>query len=102
MNQKILNMIGLAMRAGKIQSGEFSTERAVRQKKAFLVIVASDASDNTKKMFGNMCGHYRVPCHIFATKEQLGHAIGRQYRASLACTEEHFAAELIRQLEQVN
>ena len=40
-------MLGLAQRAGKVASGEFSTEKAVKSKKAFLVVVASDASDNT-------------------------------------------------------
>lgn len=100
MSEKTLRMIGLAMKAGRIESGEFCTEKAVKQRRAFLVIVASDASDNTKKMFRNMCSYYRVPCRIFSTKEKLGHAIGRQFRASLACTEEHFANALIQQLEQ--
>ena len=34
-------MLGLAQRAGKVASGEFSTEKAVKSKKAFLVVVAS-------------------------------------------------------------
>ena len=37
--QKILNLIGLAEKAGKVASGEFSTERAIKKGKAFLVIV---------------------------------------------------------------
>lgn len=52
-------MLGLAQRAGKVASGEFSTEKAVKSKKAFLVVVASDASDNTKKMFSDMCTFYK-------------------------------------------
>ena len=32
--QKILNMIGLAQKAGKVASGEFSTEKAVKTGKA--------------------------------------------------------------------
>ncbi len=102
MSDKTLGLLGLAAKAGRIQSGEFSTEKAVKQRKAFLVIVASDASDNTKKMFRNMCSYYRVPFYSYGTKEKLGHAIGRQFRASLACTEEHLASALIQQLEQIN
>ena len=41
--QKVLNMIGLATRAGKVKSGEFSTEKAVKSGRARLVIVAEDA-----------------------------------------------------------
>ena len=48
-------MIGLAMKAGKVASGEFSTEKAVKEHKAYMVIVADDSSDNTKKNFRNMC-----------------------------------------------
>ena len=33
--QKILNMIGLAQKAGKVASGEFSTEKAVKTGKAY-------------------------------------------------------------------
>ena len=51
MTDKALSMIGLATKAGKIASGEFAVESAVRKGKAVLVISASDASDNTKKSF---------------------------------------------------
>ena len=51
---KALAMIGLAQKAGKIVRGEFATEKAVKTGKAALVIVAGDASENTKKMFTNM------------------------------------------------
>ena len=44
-------MLGLAAKAGKIASGEFSTERAVKSGSAFLVIVSEEASENTKKLF---------------------------------------------------
>ena len=47
--QKILNMIGLAQKAGKVASGEFSTEKAVKTGKAYTVIVADDSSDNLRK-----------------------------------------------------
>ena len=46
---KVLSMLGLAAKAGSVVSGEFSTEKAVKEGKAYLVIVAGDASDNTKK-----------------------------------------------------
>ena len=48
---KALSMIGLATKAGKVASGEFCTEKEVKSGRAYLVIVADDASDNTKKKF---------------------------------------------------
>ena len=88
---KILSLLGLAAKAGKLVSGEFMTERAVKSGQACLVVVAADASANTKKMFLNMCSFYHVPIMEYGQKEVLGHAIGRQFRASLAVTDEGLA-----------
>ena len=87
---KALSMIGLAQKAGKVVSGEFSTEKAVKTGKAVMVVVASDSSDNTKKMFSDMCKYYNVPIYFYSDKEQLGHAIGKQFRASLAVLDSGF------------
>ena len=95
---RILSMLGLAAKAGKIASGEFSTERAVKSGRAFLVIVSTEASDNTKKMFRNMCAYYHVPMYLYALKETLGRAIGKGFRASLAVVDEGFATSLIDKL----
>lgn len=92
-------MLGLATRAGAVASGEFMTEKAVKGGKAWLVIVGEDASDNTKKMFCNMCEFYHVPVYVYGAKEELGHAIGKEMRASLAVTDAGFAKSLIGHLE---
>lgn len=95
----IFSLLGLATKSGNLVSGEFMTEKTVKGFQATLVIVAEDASDNTKKMFRNMCEFYEVPIHIFGTKEELGHAIGKEMRASLAITEEGFAKSINKKLE---
>lgn len=97
---KILSMLGLATRAAKVASGEFMTEKAVKSGAARLVIVGNDASDNTKKNFRNMCEYYHVPFYLCETKEALGHAMGKEMRASLAVTDDGFAKNLIGHLEE--
>ena len=72
---KALSLIGLAMKAGRTASGEFCTEKEVKSGNAELVIVAGDASDNTKKKFKNMCDYYHVPVCFYGDKDTLGHAI---------------------------
>lgn len=89
------------MKAGKVASGEFATEKAVKSGLARLVLVAEDASDNTKKMFANMCDYYKVPLYFYGDKETLGAAIGRQYRASLALTDEGFAKAVTKEIEKM-
>ncbi len=96
---KLLSLLGLAEKAGKVASGEFSTERAVKAGRAFAVIVAGDASGNTKQKFKSMCEFYRAPIYFYADKDTLGHAIGKEYRASLAILDEGFAKGMKGQLE---
>ncbi len=89
--KKIRNLIGLAARAGKIASGETSVEQAVKKGRAFLVIVAEDASANTRKKFSDMCRYYKVPLCCFGKKEELGHSCGKELRSTLALLDEGFA-----------
>ena len=97
---KIFSLLGLAMKAGRVMSGEFATDKSVKEGSAFLVLVSEDASDNTKKKFSNTCEFYGVPRYFFGTKDELGHAIGKEMRSSLAITDEGFAKSLIKHLEQ--
>lgn len=99
--QKALNLIGLATKAGKTASGEFSTEKAVKTGKAHLVVVSEEASDNTKKMFMNMCTYYKVPICYFGGKGELGHAMGKEMRASLAVVDEGFARAIVKQMNTI-
>ncbi len=95
---KVYSLLGLASRSRRVDSGEFMTDKAVKSGKAHLVIVALDASDNTKKEFTDMCKYYHVPIFFYGTKEELGHAMGKQMRASLAVTDEGFSKSLMKLL----
>lgn len=99
---RILSLVGLATKAGKIASGEFCTEKEIKTGRAWLVIVAEDASDNTKKKFQNMCDFYEVPIRYYDDKDALGHAMGKEMRASLAVLDEGFAGSILKQLEMKN
>ena len=82
-------MLGIAAKSGNVVSGEFSTEKAVKTGHAYLVIVSEEASNNTNKMFTNMTDFYEVPMYVFGTKEELGRCIGKEFRESLAITDEN-------------
>lgn len=96
---KVLSMLGLAARSRNVVSGGFATENAVKSGKAYLVIIAKDASDNTKKKFRNMCEFYKVPFYQFGEKERLGHSIGKEERTSLAVINTGFADSIRKHLE---
>ena len=97
---RALSMVGIAARAGSIASGEFSTEKALKSGKAYLVIVASDASQNTKKHFTDMCSYRNITYIEYADKKQLGNCIGKEHRASLAVTDENLAGAIIKKFTE--
>ena len=74
-------------------------EKAVKSGQAGVVMVAADASANSKKQYTNMCAFYKVPLYFFSSKEELGQALGKEYRASLAVLDENMARALIAKME---
>jgi len=46
---KFYSLLGLCKKAGKLVGGEVAVENAIRQKTAVLLILAGDASGNTRK-----------------------------------------------------
>ena len=98
-SSKALSLVSLATKAGKTASGEFCTEKEVKTGMAEFVIVAEDASANTKKKFKNMCDFYEVPIYFYGDKDTLGHAMGKEFRATLAVTDAGFAKGIKKHLE---
>ena len=95
MTNKALNMISIAMKAGALVSGEFASEQAIKDGSGQLCVVATDASDGTKKSFSNSCQFYGVKYIEFGTKESLGHAIGKEYRASIVVCDENLSLSIL-------
>lgn len=96
---RALSMLGMATKAGKSASGEFSVEKMVKSGKAKLVIVAEDASDNAKKSYMDMCKFYGVPIYIKFGKDELGHSMGKQARVSACVMDDGFAQVIAKHLE---
>ncbi|MCR5419431.1 MAG: ribosomal L7Ae/L30e/S12e/Gadd45 family protein [Lachnospiraceae bacterium] len=92
---KVLQMLGMAARAGAVKSGEFMTEASIKDGTACLVVLASDSSDNTKKQFISSCDYYNIPLKIYSDKISLGHCIGKEFRASVSVTDEGLANKIL-------
>lgn len=96
MMNKFIQRLGLAMRAGKVVSGEDLVLREVRSKKALLVILSQDAAKNVEKKITDKCNTYQVPLLRFGTRQELGLAIGKPERVVIAITDPGFA-QMIQQ-----
>ena len=87
-NNKIYSLISLCARARRLCSGNFSVEKAVKNQSAYVVIVAKDASDNTKKLFDQKCNYYGIPYYEYGTKDELGKYSGNEMRTSISILDE--------------
>ena len=94
MRDRILALIGIAQKARAVASGNFLTEQAVAKGSAKLVIIAEDASANTRDGLEKITFYYKVPVLTYGTKETLGHAIGQSERSCVAILDEGFAAKV--------
>ena len=92
---KIFGMIGLAKRAGKVSTGSFICLKAIRSGRAKLVIIAGDASENTKKSICDSCSYYKVKLIEFSDMGSLGHATGGGDRAVVSVNDNNFAKAIL-------
>lgn len=97
---KVFSLLGIAMRGHNLVSGELQTLEAIKKGSAMLVIIAEDASDNTKKLFADKCLFYEVPVYNYGTKEDLGRAIGKDLRSSVGVCDAGLADAIIKRLEE--
>lgn len=93
-------LLGLASRARKICSGGDSVMKAIRKNDAKLVLIASDASNRTKKTIQDKCRYYGVNLYTVSNQFELGKAIGKDKRITVAVTDEGFAKKLASLLRQ--
>ncbi len=94
MVDRVLQMLGIGRKANLVGSGEFKTEESVKGGAAHLVLIATDASNNTKKKFKDMCSFYHVPCCEYGTKETLGRALGQEERSSVCVNDAGMAGKI--------
>ena len=82
----MLLRIGLGKKAGKIVFGTDAVCDAIREGKMLLVLIASDASENSKKRITNCASYYKVKTETpdGLTTATLGTSIGRSPGTSAA------------------
>ena len=84
---KSLNYLALARKGGRAELGEEPVGAAARAGKAYLVIVASDASDHSwRRAKSYVSGTDQQCIRLKQTKDELGQSIGRTSLAMAALT----------------
>ena len=84
-------MLSLARRAGKLISGEDTVSMAIRDRICALVIIAGDASDNTKKKIIGRAEGQGTEYLVTGSRDELSAAVGMYNRTVFAVTDRSFA-----------
>ena len=96
---KGLNYLALARKARLCEAGEEPVGAAARAGKAYLVVVASDASDHTwRRAKSYVAGTDQQCIRLEATKDEMGFQVGRSSLAIAAITDPALALALVQAL----
>lgn len=90
---KVYNLLGLASRARKLSSGDLLIS-TIRSRKASIVIIGSDASDNTIKKITDKCKFYDVEYIVYGTTDELSKAIGKINRVAVGVLDSGFSKKI--------
>lgn len=93
-------MLGLCQRAGKLVSGDFATEQALRRRQADLLLLAEDASERTREKFLKLAQQAGTTCYSAGTRSDFGSALGKADRAVVAIQSRDFTKGMIGILQK--
>lgn len=103
MQSNYLGLLGLARRAGMIEAGDEAVRAAISQKKARVVLTASDASERTRETFAFIAENAGVAyITVEETREQLGNALGKRPCAAVAVCDIGMSAAIVDKLAANN
>lgn len=94
MPNSIYLFLGIAKKAGKLITGDELCGKMLKEGKAKLIIIAKDASGNTKKKFSDMCKHRNVFFEYFGEKEELGRSLGKGDTAAICINDTGISKKL--------
>lgn len=96
--QRLLGLLGIAMRAGQVTSGDDMVEREARSGRAALVLLDADASDRTRDKYQSLCKGRGIPLHEVSAGA-LGKSIGKDNRMIVAVRKGPLAKQMATLLQ---
>ena len=98
MVNKILGLLGISAKAGKVISGTEIVTEYIKKNKVKLIIVAEDTSEKTKKNIEFLCDKYKVKIKQYGTIEENSKHIGKKNRAIIGILDEKLANKLASEI----
>lgn len=98
MVNKVLGLLGISAKAGKIVSGTDIVLENIEYKKVKLVIVAKDSASRTINNFTFVCEKQKVPIFIYGTIDENSRAIGKENRAVIGVKDDKLAEAIKKEI----
>lgn len=96
---KVLGMLGISAKAGKVVSGNDATIEDIERHRVKLVIVAENASDKTKKNMKFVCNKYKIPIFEFGEIDEISKTIGKSNKAIIGVKSRDLSEAIVRLIE---
>ena len=95
---RALGSLGLAMKAGRVQSGEENCLGLIKSHRAFLLLIDGGISSQSRRNLVSACEREDVPLREIPSGD-LGRAIGKENRMAAVITDQPFAVKLMNHLD---
>lgn len=96
MNDKVLNLLGIARRAGKIAIGHDACVTEIKSENARLCYLSEAASQRLKDEMAHLCETFNTNIIVSKyTMEELGISLGSKSIAVITVNDEGFAKRII-------
>jgi len=92
---KFLQFLGLAQRAGAVKSGALNCLHALRKGQVSLLIVARDTEPKAAEVYVALAEGRAIPRIFLSSQAELGRALGKSRRAVVAVTDVNFGRRLL-------
>ena len=97
LEEKILSLLGISRRSGKLVSGIESVLREASRGSVFLIILANDVPENLSKKILDYSE--KMLCCRFSLKEKISKALGEKERSVVAIRNFEFAKKIGNEIE---
>lgn len=97
---KVLNLLGIARRAGKLVMGTDSLLNTLPSKKIKLIMMANDVSESTYDKIDKKAYYYKVPVINKFSTEELSQALGVSSIKIIGIIDEGFVKSILKEIER--
>jgi len=101
LSNKLSGYLGFAAKSRKLQTGYNTNLLLIEKRRVKLLIVAEDASQNTKKKMTQKCKVKEIDYRIFGTKEDLSQITGRRESSTFAITDDNFSKVIKDEIDSI-